>query len=48
MDCNCNDDAPDDNLNERLTDFETPKDKESNEAYMDARLYRSPHIQLIV
>ena len=48
MDCNGNDDAPDDNLYEWPTDFETPKYKESNEAYVDAGLERPRHKQLIV
>jgi hypothetical protein len=48
MDCHGNDDAPDDNLEERPTDLETPKYDESDEAYMDASLERSPHVQLVV
>jgi hypothetical protein len=48
VDCNGNDDAPDDNLNEGLTDLETPKYEETDEAYMDACLERSCHKQLVV
>jgi hypothetical protein len=43
MDCNGNDDAPDDNLNERLTDLETPIKEQNYEAYMDGCLECSCH-----
>ena len=46
--CNGNDDAPDDHFNKRPTDLKTQKYDETNEAYMDAYLERSPHIQLVV
>ena len=43
VDCNGNDDTPDDNLNERLTDLETPINEQNDEAYMDGCLERSCH-----
>jgi hypothetical protein len=48
MDCNGNDDAPDDNLKERLTDLETPKYEQRNEAYMNGCLERFRHKRFVV
>ena len=48
MDCNGDDDAPGDNLNERPTDLETPVKEQNNEADMDGCLQRSCQKQLVV
>ena len=48
MDCNGDDDAPDDNLNERLTDLETPIKEQNDEAYVDGCLECYSYKQLVV
>jgi hypothetical protein len=46
--CNGNNDAPDDHLNERLTDLETPIKEQNDEANIDGYLERSCHKQFVV
>jgi hypothetical protein len=48
VDCNGNDDAPDDNPNERPADLKTPVKEQNHEADMDGCLERPCHKQFVV